>query len=114
MVDRLAFPTVSQPLGNELERAFELVASERTGIGLSLKQEQLAQTIFPLGEMTKAGLEKLAQGEFGGEKLFEAFDEAGLRLRVRLPDYTIDPLARRLRDISRGAASLRPDETPPA
>lgn len=52
--------------------------------------------------------------EFGGEKLDEAFDEAGLRLRVRLPDYTIDPLARRLRDISRGAASLRPDETPPA
>lgn len=51
--------------------------------------------------------------EFGGEKLDEAFDEAGLRLRVRLPDYTIDPLARRLRDISRGAASLRPEETPP-
>jgi uncharacterized YigZ family protein len=51
--------------------------------------------------------------EFGGEKLDETFDEAGLRLRVRLPDYTIDPLARRLRDISRGAASLRPEETPP-
>lgn len=51
--------------------------------------------------------------EFGGEKLGEGFDEAGLRLRVRLPDYTIDSLARRLRDISRGAASLRPEETPP-
>ncbi|GAB2657375.1 IMPACT family protein [Arenimonas aestuarii] len=50
--------------------------------------------------------------EFGGEKLDEAFDEAGLRLRVRLPDYTIDSLARRLRDISRGAARLRPAETP--
>ncbi len=52
--------------------------------------------------------------EFGGEKLGEAFNETGLRLRVRLPDYTIDPLARRLRDISRGNARLRTDETPPA
>jgi len=27
----------------------------------------------PLGEMTKAGLTKLAQGEFGGEKLYEVW-----------------------------------------
>jgi rubrerythrin len=28
---------------------------------------------FPLGEMSKAGLTKLAQGEFGGEKLYEVW-----------------------------------------
>jgi uncharacterized YigZ family protein len=50
--------------------------------------------------------------EFGGEKLDESFDECGLRLRVRLPDYTIDPLALRLRDVSRGTASLHLIETP--
>lgn len=33
----------------------------------------LAGGSFPLGEMTKAGLEKLAQGEFGGEKLYEVW-----------------------------------------
>ena len=33
----------------------------------------LADGAFPLGEMTKAGLEKLAQGEFGGEKLYEVW-----------------------------------------
>lgn len=50
--------------------------------------------------------------EFGGQKLDEHFDPDGLRLRVRLPDYTIDTLAGRLRDISRGAASLHRIETP--
>lgn len=50
--------------------------------------------------------------EFGGQKLEEDFATSGLRLRVRLPDYTIDPLAARLRDISRGAASLHRIETP--
>lgn len=50
--------------------------------------------------------------EFGGEKLDETFDEAGLQLRVRLPDYTVGPLAGRLRDISRGSASLHCLENP--
>jgi len=50
--------------------------------------------------------------EFGGQKLDERFATSGLRLRVRLPDYTIDSLAARLRDISRGAASLHRIETP--
>ncbi|WP_051924272.1 IMPACT family protein [Arenimonas donghaensis] len=50
--------------------------------------------------------------EFGGQKLDESFATSGLRLRVRLPDYTIDSLAGRLRDISRGTASLQRIETP--
>ena len=50
--------------------------------------------------------------EFGGQKLDETFAEDGLRMRVRLPDYTIDSLAGRLRDVSRGAASLHRLETP--
>lgn len=33
----------------------------------------LANGAFPLGEMTKAGLTKLAQGEFGGEALYETW-----------------------------------------
>lgn len=50
--------------------------------------------------------------EFGGQKLDEAFAVDGLRLRVRLPDYTVDALAARLRDLSRGSASLHRIETP--
>ena len=50
--------------------------------------------------------------EFGGEKLEEHFAADGLHLRVRLPDYTVDLLANRLRDISRGAASLHRLENP--
>jgi uncharacterized YigZ family protein len=46
-------------------------------------------------------------GRLGAEKLAEAFDERGLRLRLRLPASSYDELARRLRDLSRGEAELR-------
>lgn len=48
----------------------------------------------------------------GARKLSEDFVEQGLRLRLRVPDYNGIPLATRLRDLSRGAASLRRIETP--
>lgn len=40
------------------------------------------------------------------EKLSETFDETGLRLHLRLPASSYDGLALRLRDVSRGAATL--------
>jgi uncharacterized YigZ family protein len=40
------------------------------------------------------------------EKTAEAFDEHGLRLRLRLPATMVGNLAARLRDLSRGTASL--------
>jgi uncharacterized YigZ family protein len=46
------------------------------------------------------------------QKLGEDFDENGLHLRLRVPDYNGDLLATRLRDLSRGAASLHRIETP--
>lgn len=39
-------------------------------------------------------------------KLAETFDEAGLRLRFRLPASSYDTVAARLRDLSRGSARL--------
>jgi putative IMPACT (imprinted ancient) family translation regulator len=44
---------------------------------------------------------------FAAEKLGESFDEDGLRLRLRLPASMYPGLAQRLRDLSRGAASLK-------
>ena len=44
---------------------------------------------------------------FGAEKLAEAFEPDGLRLRLRLPATSLEPLADRLRDLSRGSARLR-------
>ena len=49
-----------------------------------------------------------------GEKLTEAFDEHGLRLRLRLPAAMYAVLAERLRDASRGSATLTKIETPRA
>jgi uncharacterized YigZ family protein len=49
-----------------------------------------------------------------GEKLAEAFDEHGLRLRLRLPAAMYAVLAERLRDASRGSATLTKIETPRA
>jgi len=46
------------------------------------------------------------------QKLDERFDEHGLRLQLRVPDYNVALLAARLRDLSRGAARLHPVETP--
>lgn len=46
------------------------------------------------------------------EKLAESFDEHGLRLRLRLPTAMYGVLAERLRDASRGAATLRTTEMP--
>lgn len=45
--------------------------------------------------------------EAGAEKLGESFDEQGLRLRLRLPASMVMGLARRLGDLSRGAATLQ-------
>ena len=42
----------------------------------------------------------------GAQKLAEDFDADGLRLRLRLPAAMLAELDRRLRDLSRGAASL--------
>jgi putative IMPACT (imprinted ancient) family translation regulator len=42
----------------------------------------------------------------GAQKLGEAFEPAGLRLRLRLPASMVGELERRLRDLSRGAAVL--------
>lgn len=50
---------------------------------------------------------------FGAEKLAEAFDPAGLHLRLRLPASSFEGLANRLRDLSRGAARLRRLEPAP-
>jgi uncharacterized YigZ family protein len=50
---------------------------------------------------------------FDAHKLDERFDEHGHRLQLRLPDYNMDPLAARLRDLSRGSARLQRIETPP-
>ncbi len=47
----------------------------------------------------------------GVEKLEERFDEGGLRLRLRLPAAMYADLERRLRDLSRGTATLEPIET---
>lgn len=44
---------------------------------------------------------------FGAEKLAESFEPEGLRLRLRLPATSLDALADRLRDLSRGSARLR-------
>ncbi|MBW8369210.1 MAG: IMPACT family protein [Arenimonas sp.] len=49
----------------------------------------------------------------GAQKLHEHFDEHGLHLRLRLPASSYAALADRLRDVSRGAASLRPLENQP-
>lgn len=46
------------------------------------------------------------------EKLAEAFDEAGLRLHLRLPASMYPTLNLRLRDLSRGAATLKALEPP--
>jgi uncharacterized YigZ family protein len=46
------------------------------------------------------------------EKLAEAFDEHGLRLRLRLPTAMYPVMAERLRDASRGAATLTMIEMP--
>ena len=46
----------------------------------------------------------------GAEKLQESFDERGLHLRLRLPAAMYPDLERRLRDLSRGAATLQPIE----
>ncbi len=43
---------------------------------------------------------------FQAEKTGESFDENGLRLRLRLPASMFEGLAQRLRDLSRGAATL--------
>lgn len=48
---------------------------------------------------------------YAAEKLAESFDEHGLRLRLRLPASMYQSLGQRLRDLSRGAATLQKDET---
>ncbi len=53
--------------------AIKAVAGEDFYPPLPEDNPYLADGAFPLGEMTKAGLEKLAQGEFGGEKLYEVW-----------------------------------------
>lgn len=47
-------------------------------------------------------------------KLAEDFDEHGLHLRLRLPASNYDTLARRLQDLSRGAATLHLSDLPHA
>ena len=47
----------------------------------------------------------------GAEKLAASFEEGGLRLRLRLPAAMYPDLERRLRDLSRGAATLTLFET---
>jgi putative IMPACT (imprinted ancient) family translation regulator len=48
---------------------------------------------------------------FGAEKTGEAFDERGLHLHLRVPAASVEALAGRLRDLSRGAARLHlPDD----
>ena len=49
----------------------------------------------------------------GAQKLGESFDEHGLHLRLRLPASSYAGLADRLRDLSRGAASLHSLEKNP-
>lgn len=48
---------------------------------------------------------------YGAHKLDERFDERGHRLHLCLPDYNMEPLAARLRDLSRGSARLQRIET---
>lgn len=53
--------------------AIKVVSGEDFYAPMPEDNPYLAGGTFPLGEMTKAGLEKLAQGEFGGEKLYEVW-----------------------------------------
>jgi len=53
--------------------AIKAVSGEDFYAPLPEDNPYLADGAFPLGEMTKSGLEKLAQGEFGGEKLYEVW-----------------------------------------
>ncbi|MFT3806563.1 IMPACT family protein [Arenimonas sp.] len=48
----------------------------------------------------------------GTQKLQESFDETGLRLRLRLPATMVASVSERLRDLSRGAAILEPQDPP--
>lgn len=48
----------------------------------------------------------------GAQKLTESFDETGLRLRLRLPATMVPIVAERLRDLSRGVATLELQEPP--
>lgn len=48
---------------------------------------------------------------YSASKLGESFDEQGLRLRLRLPASMFGGLAQRMRDLSRGAATLEIIET---
>lgn len=51
--------------------------------------------------------------QLAAQKCGEAFDEHGLHLQCRLPASNYETLTHRLRDLSRGSASLtRSDETP--
>lgn len=48
----------------------------------------------------------------GAQKLHESFDEAGLRLRLRFPATMVANVSERLRDLSRGAATLELQDPP--
>lgn len=67
--------------------------------------EALLACDFPLSSAVHGLIASL-----GVEKLEESFHEGGLRLRLRLPAAMYADLERRLRDLSRGAATLQPIE----
>lgn len=53
--------------------AIKAISGEDFYIPMPEDNPYLAAGAVPLGEMTRAGLTKLAQGEFGGEQLYETW-----------------------------------------
>ena len=98
------------PPGQRLMGLHERVLGEIHGLvaGIAQAQDKAKDTILvaPDQQAKSAVLASL-----GADKLEESFDEAGLRLRLRLPAAMYPDLERRLRDLSRGAATLEPIET---
>lgn len=63
-------------------------------------------------EFALSGAVHALLAQAGGQKLEESFDETGLRLRLRLPATMVAGVAERLRDLSRGAATLDLQDPP--
>jgi putative IMPACT (imprinted ancient) family translation regulator len=94
-----------------LVRAYGGVAAEclRTAVRRPLVESVEAELAC---DFALAGAVHGLLAAVAAEKLAETFDEHGLRLRLRLPAAMYAVLAGRLRDASRGAATLHTIEAP--
>ena len=89
-----------------LARAYGGSAAECLRIAPSRPLLEMAEAILACDFSLANAVHGLLR-EAGAEKLGESFDEHGLRLRLRLPASMVMGLARRLGDLSRGAATLQ-------